>query len=371
MIAPPQPAPKKRVLVIDDDSFIRTTFQRILSSKGYEVDAAEDGNAGLELATKSPPSLILCDVDMPTMDGYATLKMLRKNPATSFIPFIFVTGYGDTPQVRKGMQLGADDFLSKPCTMEELLGAVRSRLEKHESVMRYFEQKEASLRETVESALPHELRTPLIGILGFSTALLEDGVSMSPQEAQQAIQHIHTSAQRLHRLIEKFIFKIELDQTVASKGGPDERATLSAAAIVRQAATEQARQARRDADLILRIEDDAPLPLPPVHWRWMVDEIIENAFKFSELGSPVSVRASRAGGRYSVAVGNRGRGLTPAQIAAIGAHVQFDRDKFEQQGCGLGLSIVKRLADLHGGGLEIESVPGEATSVRVWAPVSA
>jgi signal transduction histidine kinase len=305
------------------------------------------------------------------MDGYATLKTLRMNPATSFIPFIFVTGHGDAPQVRKGMQLGADDYLSKPCTMEELLGAVKGRLEKHEAVMHYFEQKEASLRETIESALPHELRTPLIGILGFSTALLEDGVSMSPQEVQQAIQHIHTSAQRLHRLIEKFLFKVELDQREGGAAGEDEATPLPAAAIVRDLAIERSRQAGREKDLAITIEGDACLALPESHWRWMVDEIIENAFKFSEPATLVSIRAGRLDGKYLVSVANRGRGLTPAQIAAIGDHVQFDRGNFEQQGCGLGLSIARRLARLHGGGVEIESAPGETTSVRVWAPVSA
>lgn len=120
-----------KILVIEDEDLIRDNIVELLESEDFEVFNAEDGKIGVQLASQHQPDLILCDVMMPELDGYGVLLKLQENPLTATIPFIFLTAKADLGDLRKGMQLGADDYLTKPCTATELLKAIVIRLEKH------------------------------------------------------------------------------------------------------------------------------------------------------------------------------------------------------------------------------------------------
>lgn len=121
----------KRILIIEDDPQTRENLATILEMEGFQTLTAEDGRAGLRLAREALPDLVLCDVMMPEMDGYAVLEALRASPETVSLPFIFLTAKGDRRDQRAGMNLGADDYLSKPATADELLAAINSRLQRH------------------------------------------------------------------------------------------------------------------------------------------------------------------------------------------------------------------------------------------------
>jgi DNA-binding NarL/FixJ family response regulator len=122
----------KRVLVIEDEPEMRRNLVTILRMEGYDPLAAEHGQAGLELAAAQPPDLILCDVMMPHLDGYGVLQQLRDDPKTALIPFIFLTAKGERDDLRSGMNLGADDYLTKPVVKTELLQAIEARLRRSE-----------------------------------------------------------------------------------------------------------------------------------------------------------------------------------------------------------------------------------------------
>src|SRR5205809_2855312 len=110
----------KRILVIDDEEWLREMVHLALSQRGYEVLEAGNGASGIEVAQKQLPDLILCDVNMEKVDGYGTLSSLRNEPATAAIPFILMTGLADSAGMRHGMELGADDYLPKPFTIDAL-----------------------------------------------------------------------------------------------------------------------------------------------------------------------------------------------------------------------------------------------------------
>src|SRR5437867_7426288 len=114
--APITGAAGKKVLVIDDTEEIRIIISESLNLYGFVTLAAEDGSTGVDMARKHNPDLIICDINMPNMDGYATLTALREEEATATIPFIFLSGATDKINMRRGMELGADDYLSKPFT---------------------------------------------------------------------------------------------------------------------------------------------------------------------------------------------------------------------------------------------------------------
>ena len=126
--------PAKKVLVIEDEPSIRNNIMLMLKVERYAATGAENGRVGLELARRDPPDLILCDVMMPEMDGFAVLEALRAEPRFAEIPFIFLTALDDRSSTRRGMNLGADDYLPKPFTRNELMDAVNSRLKKFENL---------------------------------------------------------------------------------------------------------------------------------------------------------------------------------------------------------------------------------------------
>ena len=122
----------KTVLVIDVNNELRENTAEILELAGYKTVTAENGKRGVEVATKEKPDVIVCDIMMPELDGYGVLHLLRKNPDTQYIPFIFLTAKTERSDFRKGMEMGADDYVTKPFEDIELLNAIEVRLKKAE-----------------------------------------------------------------------------------------------------------------------------------------------------------------------------------------------------------------------------------------------
>jgi DNA-binding NarL/FixJ family response regulator len=151
----------KRILVIEDQEPLRQSLLMVLRLEEFHVIVAENGRRGLELALSSPPDLILCDVMMPEVNGHTVLQQLRQNPATSKTPFIFMSAKGEKKDLRAGMNLGADDYLIKPVSRDELLAAIEARFERHRS-----------------QTHQHETQ------LDFSSAIPLESLGLTPREAE-------------------------------------------------------------------------------------------------------------------------------------------------------------------------------------------
>ncbi|HWN97109.1 MAG TPA: hybrid sensor histidine kinase/response regulator [Methylomirabilota bacterium] len=362
----------KKVLVIDDTPEIRMIIEETLDMFGFGTVMAEDGERGVEMARQHLPDLIICDVNMPKLDGFGTLTKLREDERTATIPFIFLSGAVERPNVRRGMELGADDYLTKPFTPSELLAAVNARLEKQAELERKTEKKLDEFRGQMTLALPHELRTPLNGIMGLAQIFIEDHAVMKPAEILENARFIHLSAERLHRLIENFLAYAQIELMAKDAKAILSTARGSATAsgpIVANCSRAIAARWKRETDLKL---DVRPCTVPAIadNLQKIVEELVDNAFKFSEPGTSVRVLAGAMEQTFSLNIINTGRGMTAEQIAKVGPHIQFEREKYEQQGAGLGLAIARRLTELNGGHLSITSTPGQATKLTVTFPMS-
>ncbi len=142
----------KRILVIDDDAKLRQTYAELLKSEGYAVTEARNGREGVEHARREPPDLVLCDITMPEMNGHRVLETLRAELRTAHLPFVFLTGWNEREDVRTGMNLGADDYLTKPVVPDDLIAAIRSRLRRAEAAA-----PAGSVRRPVGPAAPEQL----------------------------------------------------------------------------------------------------------------------------------------------------------------------------------------------------------------------
>ncbi len=151
----------KKILVIEDSVVMREGLLAILEQAGFEVIGAVDGYTGLNLAQEQSPDLIICDVVMPELDGYEVLSMLRQNLRTASIPFVFLTGKTDKDDWRHGMNLGADDYLTKPFTIKDLLDMVEVRLSKSEGIAQYYNAELKQAEERLNFASRHDALTEL------------------------------------------------------------------------------------------------------------------------------------------------------------------------------------------------------------------
>lgn len=129
---------QRTILIIDDNEEIRENTAEILSLGGYKTITAENGKKGVELALSNKPDLIVCDIMMPELDGYGVLHLLRKNPETEEIPLIFLTAKAERSDMRKGMEMGADDYVTKPFEEIELMNAIESRIRKYEILQKRY-----------------------------------------------------------------------------------------------------------------------------------------------------------------------------------------------------------------------------------------
>jgi CheY-like chemotaxis protein/anti-sigma regulatory factor (Ser/Thr protein kinase) len=359
-----------KILVIEDEEAVRTIIVEMLDAEGFNVLEAENGVIGAQLAHEYLPDLVLCDVTMPQMDGHAVLKALRQDASTMTMPFVYLTAKADWADVRQGMELGADDYLIKPFKRDELLKAISTRLAKQSVIAAQTQSKLDELRGSIALALPHEMRTPLTSIMAYSEMLAVDCDSKPPLEIREMSRALLTGAQRLYNLTANFMLYAELE--IASRDPAYAHSFLGdeacrAQPVVTDTAIQLARRAGRDADLGLTLQDGVIAMAEP-HVHKITDELLSNAFKFSPPGTSVDVTGFSNDHVYTLSVQDHGRGMTARQIADVGACLQFERKRHEQQGQGLGLAIVKRLVELRGGTLHIESVYGRQTTVRVTLP---
>ena len=138
-----------KILIVEDEADIRTELAEWLQFEGYEVIEAEHGRVGLAQAKKHLPDLIICDIRMPQMDGYTLLLEIRATPRLTHIPFIFLTATATRDSFRKGMELGADDYITKPFTHAEVIRAVQARLEKHRLVRQQAQDQRVALENAI------------------------------------------------------------------------------------------------------------------------------------------------------------------------------------------------------------------------------
>lgn len=359
-----------KILVVEDEKDIRDLIEQVLVMEGYEVITAVNGKVGIEQAKNLLPDLIICDVNMPEVDGFGVIESLRNNKSTSTIPFIFLTARAEKKDIREGMNLGADDYLNKPFTIDELKQAIETRLARTKVINDAAQAKLEELRSSISMSLPHELKTPLNGIIGFAEALANDINSLNKHEIVDMAKMLLVDAYRLDNTIEKYLLFAHLQFLNNNKEilvQIKQAGTQINANKIRNLIDNKISGLNRQRDLKLQIED-AHLKMHEDYLKVVIEQLGNNCFDYSEKGTPIEITGKRNNGTYELTFGDKGRGMTEKQISEIGGFMQFNRNIYEQQGTGMGLIISKQIVKIFNGSFRIESELSKGTMVQISLP---
>ena len=367
-----------RVLLADDNADMRDYAARLLRAQGWVVDTAGDGAAALAAVRRTPPDLVLSDVMMPGLDGSGLLRALRADPATSTTPIILLSARAGEEARVEGLDSGADDYLVKPFSAQELVARVRSHLSlararsaASDAAERARQDAELAREEAEHAnraksdflaAMSHELRTPLNAIAGY-VQLLEMGVHGPVSDSQrEVLRRVQRSEHHLLSLINDVLnfVKIEAGRVEYDMRAVDLGAVVTAAAPI----VEPQLEAKRIA-FERRVEPGTIVWADEDKLRQVLLNLLMNAVKFTEPNGKVTVDVATNGDASAVLlrVTDTGIGIPMEKQEAIfdpfvQVHRHFTRST---EGTGLGLAISRDLAHGMGAELSVESVVGEGS----------
>ena len=358
---------KPKILVIEDTKSIREEIQDVLRFEGMEVITAENGLEGINLAKECLPDLILCDIRMPIKNGYEVFDEIQHDSNLTNTPFIFLTSNSSTDDIRHGMILGADDYITKPFSIDKLVVSVKIRLTKDEKRKIAERLKRKMLQNNISNAIPHEMLTPLNGIIGLSSIMKESLSELSSAEIQEFSEAIFESGNRLLDTVQKFIYHTEVELLLndeLKKQLSSNKIITYGMLILANQCDSVAKNYNRTLDLELEPTSfNAKISLN--HFELIMLNIVDNAFKFSKKGDQVKVKVSIDNRFVHITVIDKGTGIGNIGIQDAEAFLQFNHSEMEQQGLGLGLSTTIKLIELYNGKINWTSNSDRGTSVKI------
>ena len=338
------------ILVIEDDEPVRQTLVDLLELNGHTVIAADNGRTGLEMARRDQPALILTDVNMPELTGFELLGIFAGDETLRSTPVIVITAKADRSAMRRGMELGAADFITKPFTEEEVLHSVATRLEKKELLDEL---------DAFAHTVAHDLKNPLATLtlqLGLLGVLLGPNVS---DKSKHQLEESVKSCARLGSIIDELLLLAGVRRKVA-KSEP-----LDMGAIVKESIDRGDYLMQREK---AQIELPSSWPVSVGHAPWVAHVWVNYLSNAAKYGGPsprirLGGAASADGRTVRYWVEDRGAGLDAEAVGKM--FVPFTRiGSVRASGHGLGLSIVRRIVEKLGGTVGVESSPG--AGARFW-----
>ncbi|NDJ33438.1 MAG: hybrid sensor histidine kinase/response regulator [Chloroflexi bacterium] len=367
---------KQHILVVEDDTDLLNGIAELLTINEFDVSTATHGREGLDALRRMthPPDLIISDIYMPVMDGFEFLERVRQRTDWIGVPFIFLTARGSKQDIHEGFVRGAEDYIVKPFEFNDLVMRVRSRLDRHAQLRALQSSQLDQIRQRILTVINHEVRTPLSYIVAYADMLANDPTLPDSETLRQYVTGIQLGTERLHRLTETFLVLAELESGTGEHVYELRSEPILALDGIVTAALGNIQTTVDSSGASVRVELASDLPAvrgDRVYLELAVRHVLDNAIKFSrgQDDPAVWVRIEANGDYVAIVVRDQGRGINPDLTNRLfDMFYQADRESFEQQGIGAGLSIVRHVMNLHKGDVQIESAPGEGTTVMLLLP---
>lgn len=350
---PPPGAP--RLLLVEDNADLRTFVAHQLSRR-YRIETAADGEAGLEAAKRSAPDLIVADVMMPGLDGFELCRRVKADPALALVPVILVTAKAGSEAIVEGLEVGADDYVTKPFALRELEARIAAHLRARDTE-RHLHERESRLAAIgqMTSSLVHDLRNPLTLLKGYADL----AHALALREGEDAIagelEQVRAASERLRRMVEEVLEfarggapKLVIEPVPVRRFLDRTLAPLAADLEDRGIAT----------DIELRLRDDLSVPFDPDRFQRVLENLLRNAREAVLTGGgdkKIFLSAWTADGVLAIRVADTGPGI-PEEAAR---HLFEPFATGKQQGTGLGLVTVRNLVKAHGGDIRVETAAPE------------
>jgi DNA-binding response OmpR family regulator len=358
---------KSNILVIEDTKSIREELRDILTFEGMQVFIAENGQEGIDKAKKHLPDLILCDIMMPVKGGFEVFDEIQNINNLKHIPFIFLTAKATIENRREGMILGVDDYIVKPFDIDLLVKSINSCLYKEKKRKQSENNKLETLQHNISFAIPHELLTPLNGIIGLSGLMKDPEVAIDDKEFRDFASGIFDSGHRLLSTVQKFIYYAEVELLLNNdkkKASLKEQITETGEQELEVQSQIIAQKFNRKSDIELHLKP-FNIKISSSHFEVIIANIVDNAFKFSNQGDKVIIEVELDDSHVHIRVIDNGVGFNEVTLNQIGAFAQFNRSKIGQQGLGLGLITSKKLINFYEGELSTSENKPKGSCVKL------
>lgn len=364
------------ILIVDDTPANLKLLAAMLQDAGYGVRPVPSGRLALQAVASQLPELILLDINMPEMNGYAVCEALKASPETADIPIIFISALTETIDKVVAFEVGGVDYVTKPFQREEVTARVAAhlrlaRLQRENAEARLAAEQAADAKSRFLSSMSHELRTPLTAVMGLAELLRLEAGGPITREQREFIEQIELAAHDLLALIDDILDMARLD----SGGMTITPAAFSVVQCVGRVAALMDNQLKRKG-LALRL-DIAPGLDGVVGDERKIKQIllnlVGNAVKFTPEGGSVAIRVFEEGESVRFEVADTGIGIPADECERVFSEFyRLERDdRADTKGTGLGLALVRRLVALHGGAIGVVSDEGQGATFWFTIPQGA
>ncbi|MEW5744268.1 MAG: response regulator [Nitrospirota bacterium] len=349
---------KKKILIVDDTADTVDLLRKRFRAEGYDTAEASDGEEGLRKAREYLPDLIVLDVMMPRMNGLETCERLKAGEHTRYIPVLMLTAKGEVADKVRGLDTGADDYITKPFDYKELSARVRSLLAKREASERLAEEERSEAIEQIMDELAHEIRNPLVSIGGFARRVYESLPEGDPNKAYMEI--VVQDVGRLEQMVKQLVGLKSAAVSYIEES--DINGVISDSLKSFAKALED-----RGVAVELSLTPDPPLvPVDRANLERAISNIIENAIEAMNGAVRVLRISSQVNGEcFEMRIADTGKGIPRDKIKSV--YDPFVTSKL--YGPGLGLTMALSIIQSHKGSIVVESEEGAGTAFTIRIPL--
>lgn len=354
---------KSKILLIEDELKMRNVTTDLLVFKNYEVVAAGNGQEALDLLDNWTPDLIICDIMMPVMDGYEFHEIVKETKTLSSIPFIFLSGKKENNLMRKCLLDGADDFISKPFKTTQFFKVIETKIDRFQKIKNV----QNNLYVGEKRHFLSEVNTPLSEILSTINLLIDEASIKKRKDINTFYSAIKNSGDRLNRTMQNLIIYENLIDNSLDFNDDEQSEILS---VFSEVKNKIFTVNKNDAQRINFEIVESYLNINIKYLNLILFELIDNALKFSSSTTNVMVYGEVFNDKYyELTIADFGIGFSERQLKKINAAQQFNHDKREKKGLGLGLYLSKTIIKKAKGVFSIISEESKGTKISLFFPL--